>query len=122
MPKKQSNTTKGKNSTSTTQSVKKATTKVTTKPKKTSTVSQTQRNLQSNLQKLASPKQSKKTGKTSGIVLIASRKVELFPYVETFPYRLEDKTENKVCYFQCEDHARKYIDRYNPEYKLYQYS
>ena len=50
--------------------------------------------------------------------MIASGKVELFPY-ESFPIRLEDKTENKVCHFQCEAHAQKYIDRYNCEYKAY---
>ena len=121
-PKKQSNTTKEKNSTSTTRSAKKATTKDTTSQKKISTVSKTQRNLQSNLKKLTSPKQPQKTGKNSGkIQVIASGKVELFPH-STFPYRLEDKTDNKVCYFQCEDHAVKYINRYNPDYKLYCYS
>ena len=51
--------------------------------------------------------------------MTASGKVELFPYYETFPIRLEDKTENKVCYFQCEQHAQKYVDRYNCDYKAY---
>jgi len=50
--------------------------------------------------------------------MTASRKSELFPY-ETFPIRLEDKTENKVCYFQTEGHAQKYIDRYKCVYKAY---
>jgi hypothetical protein len=38
-----------------------------------------------------------------------------FPY-EGFPYRLEhnDKGESKVCWFSCEDHLKKYIDRYKP--------
>ena len=51
--------------------------------------------------------------------MTASGKVDLFPYYETFPIRLEDKTENKVCWFQCEQHAQKYVDRYNCDYKAY---
>ena len=50
--------------------------------------------------------------------MTASGKVELFPY-EMFPIRLEDKTENKVCHFQCEEHAQKYIDRYKCDYQAY---
>lgn len=51
--------------------------------------------------------------------MTASGKVELFPYRETFPIRLEDKTEKKLCFFQCEEHAQKYIDRYKCDYKAY---
>ena len=54
--------------------------------------------------------------------LVYSSDLALFPYVDTFPYRLEDKNEKKTCYFQCESHARKYIDRHKPEYNLYCYS
>jgi hypothetical protein len=38
-----------------------------------------------------------------------------FPY-EGFPYRLEhtDKSESKVCWFSCEEHLQKYIERYKP--------
>jgi hypothetical protein len=38
-----------------------------------------------------------------------------FPY-EGFPYRLEhtDKGESKVCWFSCEEHLKKYIERYKP--------
>jgi hypothetical protein len=38
-----------------------------------------------------------------------------FPY-EGFPYRLEytDGKEEKICWFTCEDHLKKYIDRYKP--------
>jgi hypothetical protein len=34
----------------------------------------------------------------------------VFPY-ETFPWRLE--FTNTVCYFECEEHLQKYLDRYN---------
>lgn len=35
-----------------------------------------------------------------------------FPY-SMFPVRLEHKdgTDNKICWFQCQEHAQKYIDR-----------
>ena len=38
-----------------------------------------------------------------------------FPY-EGFPYRLEhaDKSDTKVCWFSCDEHLRKYIERYKP--------
>ena len=38
-----------------------------------------------------------------------------FPY-EGFPYRLEytDGKDEKVCWFMCEEHLQKYIDRYKP--------
>ena len=51
-----------------------------------------------------------------------SRKLELFPWVDTFPYHLKDETENKKCWFVCEEHATKYIRRYNCKYKLYFYT
>lgn len=38
----------------------------------------------------------------------------LFPYYETFPYRLEHKEGKgkKLCYFQHESHVVKYIERH----------
>lgn len=66
-------------------------------------------------------KSSGKTKKTNDSLAYSSD-LQLFPYVDTFPYRLEDKSENKTCYFQTESHARKYIERYHPEYKLYCYT
>ena len=38
-----------------------------------------------------------------------------FPY-DGFPYRLEHKdgSENKTCWFSCEEHLQKYIDRHKP--------
>jgi len=36
---------------------------------------------------------------------------EKFPY-ESFPWRLEYKDQSTICYFECEEHTQKYIDRY----------
>lgn len=40
---------------------------------------------------------------------------DAFPY-EGFPFRLEHKDgkDNKVCWFSCQEHLQKYIDRYKP--------
>lgn len=49
-----------------------------------------------------------------------SKDAKLFPY-ESFPWRLEDRKENKVCHFECYEHAEKYIRRYQLkkiQYKL----
>lgn len=46
---------------------------------------------------------------------------EEFPH-EGFPYRLEDKRENKTCFFQSEDHMNKYIARYKLNTKQYKIS
>ena len=37
-----------------------------------------------------------------------------FPYDE-FPWKLiyKDRTEKRTCYFQCEEHRKKHITRYN---------
>ncbi|AOO03964.1 hypothetical protein RW020113_028 [Synechococcus phage S-RIM2] len=51
-----------------------------------------------------------------------SRKIELFPWVNMFPYYMKDETENKKCWFTCEEHAQKYVNRYNCKYKLYHYT
>ena len=101
--------------------------------KKTSkTQSKTNSTLSKNLEKLTTqPKQSKKSTTTSQtkskknkkekLQVINTTNQSLFPY-QSFPYYLEDKSEKKKCYFQCEQHAQKYITRYNPEYKLYLYT
>ncbi len=38
-----------------------------------------------------------------------------FPF-DGFPYRLEHKdgSDTKTCWFSCEDHLQKYIERYKP--------
>ena len=110
-------------------------------------MARTQKKLEENLKTLTSPKQRKKTGKTSGtttkkqkkvsvsakpkpkrksnkpeeIKFTRSRDMKLFPWVGTFPWRLEDRKEKKTAWFQCYDHAEKYIRRYNLtklQYKL----
>jgi len=93
----------------------------------------TQSNLSKNLKTLTetSPTKSKvkpepktkvKTKNTpEEIKAVRSADKTLFPHV-TFPYRLDDKKENKVCWFSCYHHAEKYITRYrlsSKEYKLW---
>ena len=49
-----------------------------------------------------------------------SKNKDLFPW-QSFVWRLEDRKENKVCHFQCYEHAEKYIRRYKLkkiQYKL----
>ena len=43
---------------------------------------------------------------------------ELFPY-ETFPIRLEfgEKKNITICYFQCQEHIDKYLERYELDKK-----
>jgi len=38
---------------------------------------------------------------------------EKFPYTD-FPFRLEYKEEktNKICWFECQEHLDKYVERY----------
>lgn len=90
--------------------------------------------LEKNLKKLTTttPKAKAKTGtsttkltkrhKEQEIKVMNSRKLDMFPWVETFPYFMKDETENKKCWFTCEEHATKYIRRYNCKYKLYLYT
>ena len=79
--------------------------------------SKTQNNLKQNLNKLTSvtPRKTSSKQKENGSELVyrASRKSELFPHYNTFPWRLDDRKENKTCWFQCEEHVLKYIQRYN---------
>lgn len=98
-----------------------------TKKKSSSLKSKTQQQLKKNTSKLTttSPKTTRSTKKKSSnnqIKLQNSRKLDLFPYIQSFPIYLEDKTDNKRCWFTCIDHAQKYVDRYKPIYKCYQYT
>ena len=95
--------------------------------KRSTSNASTQHTLEQNLSKLTtqSTKKStprKKKSKEAEIVLNNSRKKENFPWIDTFPLYLEDKTEKKRCWFTCIEHAEKYIRRYNCQYKLYQYT
>jgi hypothetical protein len=47
--------------------------------------------------------------------------MKLFPHLASFPWRLDDRKEKKTAWFQCYDHAEKYIRRYKLtklQYKL----
>ena len=94
----------------------------------------TQRSLETNLSKVAStpkttsPKQPKKTTKTSGTTRKArvkkgsvlefkptrSRDLTLFPHPH-FPYRIEIKNEKRIAWFECEEHAIKFLHRHHPK-------
>ena len=65
---------------------------------------------------------SRQKRKDPGIKVVNSKKIELFPHQPTFPIFLEDISEKKKCWFTCVEHAQKYIDRYQPKYKCYQYT
>ncbi len=65
---------------------------------------------------------SRQKQKDPGIKVLNSRKKEWFPHHQTFPIFLDDRSENKRCWFTCIEHAQKYIDRYKPQYKCYQYT
>lgn len=89
-------------------------------------MSKTQNALEKNIAKLTEKKpktkvKRKSKPKESEIKYTKSKDTKLFPYV-TFPWRLEDRKDNKVCHFECFEHAEKYIRRYNLEpikqYKL----
>ena len=88
----------------------------------TSTVNSLEKNLKKLTTTTKSTTKPTKRRKEQAIKVINSRKLEWFPWVDTFPYYLKDETENKKCWFVCEDHATKYIGRYNCKYKLYYYS
>ena len=83
--------------------------------------SKTQDSLKKNLAKTTKPKtQSKKrTTKKEPIKFTKRKDAKLFPHAETFPWRLEDRKENKTCWFQCFEHAEKYITRYTLQSKDY---
>lgn len=58
--------------------------------------------------------------KEAPIKITKSRDVALFPW-RTFLWRIDNLDEKRVCWFQCEEHATKYIQRYQPKYKLSHY-
>ena len=58
--------------------------------------------------------------KTEPIKYTKSKNTELFPH-DTMIWRLEDRREDKLCWFQCYEHVEKYIHRYQlkkTQYKL----
>ena len=103
-----------------------------TKPKQNKTTQaevKTQRSLETNLRaKATSPKRQKKTTTTSGTTRqtrkskgsvsikppTRSRDIKLFPHPH-FPYRVEIKNEKRVAWFECEEHAIKFLQRHHPK-------
>jgi len=55
------------------------------------------------------------------IKITKSKDRDLFPW-EKFLWRLDNLDEKRVCWFECEEHATKYIQRYKPKYKLFYYT
>ena len=88
--------------------------------------SKTQNALEKNIAKLSQKKPKTKVKRKSKpkeeeIKYTKSKDTKLFPY-SLFVWRLEDRKDNKVCHFECFEHAEKYIRRYKlkpiKEYKL----
>ena len=59
--------------------------------------------------------------KEEPIKVTNTKKFELFPW-GSFLWRLDNLTEKRVCWFECYEHAEKYIRRYNCKYKLQHYT
>ena len=59
--------------------------------------------------------------KESPIKITKSRDKELCPW-QSFLWRLDNLDEKRTCWFECQEHAEKYIVRYNPKYKLTHYT
>ena len=126
-------TRKKASSTPTPKKTLKPSSKTTSTKTKTPPKVKTQQSLNQNLSTLTSPQQQKKTKKSSGTTRKAkvkklefkptrSREIKLFPH-PTFPYRVELKSEKRIAWFQCEEHAIKFLTRHHPKpfthYKYY---
>lgn len=74
--------------------------------------------LSSNLKGLTTTKPKAKRKKKEEIKCTRSRDKELFPHT-AFPFRLDHKNEKRVCWFECYEHAEKYILRYSLTSKDY---
>lgn len=101
-------------------------------------MAKTQKRLEENLEKLTTVKPEKaksttkpkkkpaskpRTKKKTEITIKESKDSKLFPHTN-FTYRLDDKKEDKTCWFECQFHAEKYIHRYHlqsKEYTLWHY-
>ena len=79
--------------------------------------SKTQDSLAKNLAKTTQPRKRKKV-KEEPIKFTKRKDPKLFPHY-SFTWRLENRVENKTCWFQCFDHAEKYITRYSLQPKDY---
>ena len=61
----------------------------------------------------AKPKAKTTTKPAPAPVVVVDKEVE-FPY-DMFPWKLvhKERNEKRTCYFQCEEHRKKHIVRYN---------
>lgn len=84
--------------------------------------SKTMQSLSQNTKALTTGTKQKKKKLNNTLIISNSRKLDQFPYLNSFPIFLQDQSENKRCWFTSIDHAQKYIDRYKPNYKCYQYT
>ena len=92
------------------------------KVQKSSGKSKTMQSLSQNTKNLTTGTKSRKKKSDNTLIVSNSRKLDLFPHLDSFPIFLHDLTDDKRCWFTCIHHAQKYIDRYNPKYKCYQYT
>jgi hypothetical protein len=99
---------------------KKTTTKPKAPAKKPATKPKTTAKKPAAKPKAAPKPRAKKVVEPAVNVVVAEHNDTKFPY-ETFPYRLEHKEEKgkKICWFQHESHATKYIERHKLNKKDY---
>lgn len=74
-------------------------------------MSKTQDALNNHLSKTTHPKQHLKYTKRKDL--------KLFPHGTYFPWRLDDKKDNKTCWFTDYHHLLTYLNRYNLQPKQY---
>ena len=92
------------------------------KVQKLSGKSKTMQSLSQNTKTLTTGTKSRKKKSDNTLIVSNSRKLDLFPHLDSFPIFLHDLTDDKRCWFTCIPHAQKYIDRYKPKYKCYQFT
>jgi hypothetical protein len=99
---------------------KKTTTKPKAPAKKPATKPKTTAKKPAAKPKAAPKPRAKKVVEPAVNIVAAEHSDTKFPY-ETFPYRLEHKegTGKKICWFQHESHATKYIERHKLNKKDY---
>ena len=81
-------------------------------------MSKTQDALNNNLSKTIQPKKQKNT-KKEPIKFSKRKDLKLFPHGTYFPWRLDDKKDNKTCWFTDYHHLLTYLNRYKLQPKQY---
>lgn len=81
-------------------------------------MSKTQDALNNNLSKTTKPKKLKNT-KKEPIKFTKRKDLNLFPHGDYFPWRLDDKKDNKTCWFTDYHHVLTYLNRYKLQPKQY---